>query len=280
MTGPTPAASGALHRWGQQLAAWQIPAPILAAATESPWALARPVFVARARGQLATASGVSYRQALAALPAGGEVLDVGAGAGAACLALSARAGCITAVDTDEPLLESLRELATGLGPALRTVSGRWPDVAATVPEADVVVCHHVLYNVAALEPFVAALTGHARRRVVVEISAQHPAAPWNPLWKRLHGVDRPAGPTAADAVAAIAELGLAPRWRAWRRPAAVDSLSYPELVATTCRRLCLPADRSAEVDRELRDLGAGPHRPYLGGPDRELVTLWWSGSAG
>ena len=29
----------------------------------------------------------------------------------------------------------------------REVLGRWPDVAADVAAADVVVCHHVVYNV-------------------------------------------------------------------------------------------------------------------------------------
>ena len=147
--------------------------------------------------------------------------------------------------------------------------------APRVPAADVVVCHHVLYNVSELASFVAELTAHARRRVVVELTPEHPAATLSPLWRMLHGLDRPSEPVAGDAVEVIAATGVRPQSRSWQRPVTRDSTSYPELVATTCRRLCVPQDRAGEVDAALRSLGAGPDHPYLGGPERELVTVWW-----
>lgn len=265
----------AAQRWAEALRRWEIPAEIRAGAGESPWTLPVPMIVGRARRQLDAPSGVSYDVAAEALPEGGTVLDVGAGAGAAGLALRARAGTVTAVDERPELLAELTGLAAAASVPVATVVGTWPQVAGRVPAADVVVCYHVLYNVPELAPFLAALTAHATRRVVVEITAEHPAAALNPLWRVLHGVERPAGPVARDAIEVIAAGGVRPKWRPWRRPATGDGTSWPELVATTRRRLCLPADRTAEVDAALRSLGAGPDRPYLGEPERQLVTIWW-----
>jgi SAM-dependent methyltransferase len=270
----------AARRWREQLASWRIPPEILAGAASSPWTLPVAMFAGRARQQLAAPSGLSYDRAAEALPAGGSVLDVGAGAGAASLALRRRAGRITAVDENAAMLATFTELAADAGVSTVVVDGRWPDVASVVEVADVVVCHHVLYNVPDVGPFIEALTGHARRRVVVEITAHHPTAALNPLWKALHAIDRPAGPVAADAVAAIAETGAVPHWAAWRRPVTREGTSFDELVASTCRRLCLGEDRLGDVEAALRELGVRPDRPVLsvdgpGEPMRELVTIWW-----
>jgi SAM-dependent methyltransferase len=267
------------RRWREALDEWRIPAQILATATESPWTLPAPLFVGRARRQLVDPSGVSVDVASAALPDGGTVLDVGAGAGAASLAMRGRAGHITAVDEDAGMLATFGDLAAEHGIRVTAVEGQWPAVAASVPAADVVVCHHVLYNVADLGPFLVELTAHARRRVVVELTSNHPAAQLNPLWKAIHRVDRPDRPTAADAIALIAALDLEPQWWAWERPISQDGTSYQELVASTSRRLCLGPDRAADVDAALRDLGVRADKPYLGGPMRRVVTIWWAGSA-
>src|SRR4029453_4013537 len=66
------------------------------------------------------------------------------------------------------------------GPA-EGVQGRWPEVAGRVPVADVVVCHHVLYNVADLAPFADALTTHARPRVVGELTDRNPLGGLGPV---------------------------------------------------------------------------------------------------
>jgi hypothetical protein len=44
--------------------------------------------------------------------------------------------------------------------------------------------------------------------VVVEITGRHPQAWMNDLWLRFHGIVRPEGPRAEDAVAALKELGV------------------------------------------------------------------------
>lgn len=178
------------------------------------------------------------------------------------------------------MLERLSERAAAAGPTARTVLGRWPDTAAEAGPADVVLCHHVLYNVADVRPFLAALTAGARRLVVAEMTERHPLVMLNPLWLRFHGLARPVTPTAADMIAILEALGLHPGHRAWRRAGGADYASFDELVDVTRRRLCLPPERAGEVARALAETGTDPGRPVdLGSSGRDVVTIWWDGAA-
>ncbi len=269
-----------LDRWRADLAAWAIPERISAAVAESPWVLPRQVFARRADRLRAAPSGPSFRRAWAALEPPGSVLDVGSGAGAACLPLLPRATNLTAVDTDAGMLERLSERLDTTGIAVRTVLGRWPESAPEAGPADVVTCHHVLYNVPEVEPFVAALTASARRTVVAEMTAEHPLVALNALWLRFHGLRRPLSPTAADLIRILAAMGLRPGHETWRRAAGRDYASFEELVDVTRRRLCLPPERADEVAEALVESGADPGHPVdLGSSGREVVTIWWDGTA-
>jgi len=268
-----------LSRWRDDLSAWAIPAGITSSVTESPWVLPRQVFARRADRLALAPAGASYERAWGALEPPGTVLDVGSGAGAACLPLVSRATTVTAVDADANMLTMLSERAATIGLDLRTVTGRWPDVAAQVPPADVVTCHHVTYNVPDVQPFLAALTRHARRRVVVEMTAVHPLTVLSPLWLRFHGLTRPTTPTAADLLAIVSEMGLEARHTEWSRPAEADYASFPELVDVTRRRLCLPPERASEVEAALLDMGVRRDKPGdLGSSGRDVVTIWWEGT--
>src|SRR5450755_3571947 len=152
-----PDLSGLLQRWRDDLAAWAIPAHITAAVAESPWVLPRQVFARRADRLTAAPSGPSYGRAWAALDPPGSLLDVGSGAGAACLPLLPRATSLTVVDTDAGMLELLAQRAAAAGLDARTVLGSWPQSAPRAGPADVLTCHHVTYNVADIGPFVTAL---------------------------------------------------------------------------------------------------------------------------
>jgi SAM-dependent methyltransferase len=280
MTSKTDHATERLRAWADDLAAWRIPDAILAAADESPWVLPTEVFARRADRQLAHPTGPSHAQAMAALPGGGSVIDIGAGGGAASLPLAPRMSRLTAIDANEPMLADLRHRAAPLGIDLHTVPGRWPDVAADVPPADIVVCHHGLYNVADLAPFVAALTTHARRRVIVELTARHPLTALNPFWHRFHGLQRPTGPTADQAVDLLRALGLPVHTHRWTRPPAAEYQSFTTLVDVTRRRLCLPPHRAGDVATALRQHGIPEHQPPdLGSSGHDLVTIWWPGHA-
>ena len=121
-----------LRQWRSDLAAWAIPEHITAAAPESPWVLPRQVFARRADRLRQAPSGPSYQREIEALHRPGSVLDVGAGAGAACLPLAPQTTALTAVDSDREMLTLLagRARAAGLDP--QVVTGRWPDVAGQV----------------------------------------------------------------------------------------------------------------------------------------------------
>ncbi len=139
------------------------------------------------------------------------------------------------------------------------------------PVADLVVCHHVLYNVADLGAFVRALTDHARRRVVVEISTVHPQSALNDLWLRFHGLTRPNGPGLAEAHAVLEENGIDADVETFVRPSLTAGHDRKELVAMTRRRLCLTEDRDAELDAAL-----GEHPRLF---TDETACIWWAGTA-
>jgi len=269
-----------LNRWREDLSAWAIPSHIIDGSAESPWVLPRQMFARRADRLRRDPGGPSFERAWEALDPAGSVLDVGSGAGAACLPLAPRTTTLTAIDADEEMLGLLTVRAGQAGLAARAVHGRWPDVAGQVAPADVVTCHHVVYNVPDLEPFLDALTGHARRRVVVEMAAVHPLTSLNPLWLRFHGLKRPERPTAGDTLDILAAMGNNPGHTEWSRPAEADYQSMAELVEVTTRRLCLPPGRAGEVETALVELGIDPGQPRdLGSSGREVVTIWWEGTA-
>jgi len=268
-----------LERWRADLAAWAIPEHITAAVAESPWVLPRQVFARRADRVSATPSGPSYQRAWAALDPPGSVLDVGSGAGAASLPLLPRATSLTAVDSDPEMLEEFSERSSAAGITARSVVGRWPEAAREAGPADVVTCHHVLYNVPDVRPFVTALTASARRTVVAEITTQHPLVSLNELWLRFHGLRRPVAPTAADLIEILEAMRLRPGHETWRRPGGRDYASFDEMVDVTRRRLCLPPERAAEVAAALAASGTDPEDPEdLGSSGRDVVTVWWNGS--
>jgi len=274
-------ATGALERWREQLDGWAIPEEILAAAPESPWGFPVGLFRSRARRAGSGPATPSNLEAAHHLPPGGAVLDVGAGGGAASLPLAATAGRLVAVDESPGMVAAFLAAAEAAGVPAQGVEGRWPEVAGRVGPADVVVCHHVLYNVADLAPFVTALTGHARRRVVAELTERHPLAGLRPLWRRFHGLDRPDGPDAGDAAAALAALGLEVTRQDWESPDRFGHDDFDELVAFTRRRLCLPASRDPEVAQALLEQGTRQvGGVWVSGQPRRVVTLSWPGTAG
>lgn len=269
-----------LSQWQADLAAWAIPGHITAAVPDSPWVLPRQVFARRTDRLRLSPGGPSFERGWEALDPPGTVLDVGSGAGAACLPLAARTTFLTAVDQDEQMLGLLAGRASAAGLATRLIAGGWPAVASQAAAADLVTCHHVVYNVPDLAPFLRALTGHARRRVVLEMTAAHPLAALNPLWQRFHGLTRPDRPTAADLLDILAAMGITAEHTTVTRPASADYSSLAELVDVTRRRLCLPPERAGEVEAALLDLGVDPDLPAdLGSSGREQVTIWWEGTA-
>ncbi|HEX6843720.1 MAG TPA: methyltransferase domain-containing protein, partial [Actinomycetota bacterium] len=203
------------------------------------------------------------------------VLDVGCGGGATSLPLADAAGRVIGVDRADDMLEAFRS-ALETRTSVETVRGGWPEAAANVPHAHVVVCGHVLYNVQDLAPFTRALDGSGDR-VLVELTDHHPLRWMNDLWRRFHGLEFPEGPTADLARQALEELGF--EVHRDRRDASRGHGGFPtreEAVAIVRRRLCLPADRDGEVAEALGDrLREDDGHWSAGPPSQEVFTLWW-----
>jgi SAM-dependent methyltransferase len=261
----------AAERWAAALGEWALPDEVLAAAPDSPWTFPVEAFVALARDALDAPPTPTHERVVEVMPPGGVLLDVGCGAGAASLPAAPPAGRIVAVDQDPRMLAALEDLAAA-GVEVDAVTGRWPDVHEHVGAADVAVCANVAYNVADLAPFVVALTARARRRVVLELTEEHPQSPLSPLWRQFWNLSRPTRPVADDAVAVIREaLGVEPHVDRWTRRRAVLSSDGADAVPFTRRRLCLPPERDAEVAAAL---------VALRDDNRSAVaTVWWPGSA-
>jgi SAM-dependent methyltransferase len=259
--GPT-----AADRWAQDLAAWRIPDDILAAAPQSPWI--HPVELFRAPDEPVPDS-PSHARARQRLDAGGSVLDIGCGGGRAAFAVAPPAAVVTGVDHQQVMLDTFAEAAERRALRHAEILGDWPDVADRTPAADVVVCHHVVYNVADLMPFVTALDAHARRRVVLELPRRHPLAAMAPLWRHFWGLERPDGPTASDTLTVIREIGIDAELQDWAEGPAtrtLPGLPLAQQVEFMRIRLCLTPDR----DAELADVMAATPAP-----PRQLATIWW-----
>jgi hypothetical protein len=150
-----------------------------------------------------------------------------------------------------------------------TILGRWPDEAPRTPAADVVVCHHVAYNVADLGPFVLALSEHATHRVVLELPMSHPLTHMGPMWRAFWDLERPTGPTAGDCLSVIREAGVDATMETWVDEAfsARATLTREQQAHYLRIRLCLPEDREPDV---LSFLAQEPEPPA-----RQTATIWW-----
>jgi SAM-dependent methyltransferase len=263
------------RRWSEALQAWAIPDEILAQAPQSPYGHDPGRFARRAQAEVAAADPTPSRlAALDALPPGGTVLDVGSGAGAASLPLVPRAGGLTAVDSTPGMLDAYAEQARAVGRTALLLAARWPAAAGIAPRADVVVCHHVVHDVAAIGPFVDALTAHAVHRVVLEMRADHPLAWMNPLWMRFWSLARPHGPGPTELAEVLAERGIAAEVEPWeaaedmpRGLASTSPEEAEEAVSAALRRLCLGEPRRAEVREALAETPLDA--------TRRLATVWW-----
>lgn len=126
-----------------------------------------------------------------------------------------------------------------------------------------------MYGVTELEAFVAALTEHARARVVLEVSTQFPQARLSPLWEAFHGVERPDHQVADEIEAVLVAMGVDVEREDAVVPATVTEVT-PESVAFARRRLYVGPERDREIAEFLRRLPPA---------EQQVVALWWPGAA-
>lgn len=262
---PDPAPGPAAMLWREQLEAWAIPDEIRATAVSFPYQMDPSLFRPNAH---ASAASLSTQRALDVLHVNdaASVIDVGCGGGAATMAVAVRLGSAVGVDQSPAMLSVFAEEAAKRGVEARTVEGTWPSAAAEAGRADLVLCHHVAYNVADLTPFVLALDAAAGRRVVMELTLTHPQTANAPLWREFWDLDRPAGPRAEDALAVVREAGIEATLDfgsagSLRRDASIEARAV-----TAARMLCLGPDRLPEVERSVLAL---PPR------SDQRAIIWW-----
>ncbi len=266
----------AAGRWASQLEAWAIPQHLLDAVPDSPYTWPVELWRRMQRDER-TGATATLRVVLGMLGDQGTLLDVGGGTGRASLPAAAAGHPLTAVEPSPEMAEGLRSEAERLGVAVRVIEDSWPEAADAVGGHDVVLSANVVYGVARIGPFLAALHARARRGVVVELSPRHPRANLAPYFRALHGLDRPDGPTAELFVEVVAEtLGVEPAVEVWSRPSVMRFADLQELLDLYRRRLVLPAERSGELadllEPEIRDEGGWL---TVGAPERPSCTVWW-----
>ncbi|MFK8024048.1 MAG: class I SAM-dependent methyltransferase [Ilumatobacter sp.] len=236
----------AVEKWASALAEWAIPQHILDQAPTSPYRHDTTTFVV---DDTLDRSVLSAEVARSVLPkSGGSVLDVGCGGGRAAMSLVPPAERVIGVDESADMLAAFTDAASRFGARSMTIQGRWPDVADDAPVADVVTCHHVAYNVADIEPFVRALTEHARLAVVLVMPTVHPRSAWSGAWRHFWDLDRPTTPTSDDFADVLRELGLeAERWEMPRPPLARNAEDPATRLPAAQRVLCLGDDRADDI---------------------------------
>jgi SAM-dependent methyltransferase len=254
--------------WAEELKAWGIPEHILASAPESPWTHDPKAF---AVDDALPTETPSYQAAKAAFQRGGTVIDVGVGGGRSSLGLGALATHITGVDASQAMLDRFSTTATEQSTPHTTILGNWPEVAGQAGTADVVICHHVLYNVSEIVLFISALTNAAIRQVVVEITDSHPQSRLNDAWLHFHNITRPTSPNASDALEIIRALNDHVEISSIQRRLSVAAVDKQAQIAYVRRTLCLPFNREPEVAAYLA------RHPLA--ETRKAVTIAWPGTA-
>jgi SAM-dependent methyltransferase len=250
------------RRWREALDAWALPVAIIDSAPQSPW-IHPPILFDVPEVIVDTPS---HDRAREALGDGGSVLDVGCGGGIAAFALTPPATQVIGVDHQSEMLAMFRAHAITRGIACETVEGFWPAVSPRTPVADVVTAHHVVYNVADIEPFLRALDDHARTRVVLELPDQHPLASMSETWRHFWNLERPEGPTPADLLEVLGDMGIRAQRQQWRGAMRVEQ-SLDQAAHFMRIRLCLPESREDDVREFLRS--------HESPSTRELSTIWW-----
>ncbi len=252
----------AIEKWGSDLSSWAIPQEILDQAIEKPWIHPPALFEIPE----IISDSPSHQRAREAIPDGGTVLDIGCGGGVASFAVTPPAVKVIGVDEQLEMLRMYTANAAKFGVESETFLGQWPQIESDVPSADVVVVHHVAFNVKDIAPFLLTLDSHARKRVVIEIPVRHPMSNMSEGWKYFWNLTRPTSPEAKDLIAVLRELGINAEIEYFESSIKADN-SSPEFRSQVRRRLCLPEDRQSEVDTFL-DLHPLSSR-------RQLATIWW-----
>lgn len=143
-------------------------------------------------------------------PDGGSVLDVGGGAGRFAIPIALRRRTsVAVVDPSPSMLEQLETSVSEVAGAKVTgVNAEWE--SAKVETADLVLCSHVVYGVADIQPFLQKLHDHAQERVIMVSFVDSPQAGVAPLWEPVYGEERINLPALPELMNVLWEMGVFP----------------------------------------------------------------------
>ena len=182
----------AADRWRDELMAWAVPPEIEAAATRSPWGHPADRFAMRADTAVAEPearpSTVRWRRCLAGLGARRRRRRGSRWPAAAAVRLVPHRRRPVGADAHDARRARRGCSVRRRGPS----SGAGPTRPDVVGVHDVVVCHHVFYDVGDLAPSWWPSRRRARRRGGRELPPVHPQTWMAPLWLHFHGC-RPSG---------------------------------------------------------------------------------------
>jgi SAM-dependent methyltransferase len=232
----------AMREWARELRAWRIPDEILSAAPRDPYAFPGSTIRTASVDPLDSPTG---RAVLERLNPGDRLLDIGCGAGRI-------SGPFTALQEVVGIEPRPNLAAISRESGIDVIEGKWPQVAGAAGTAPVVLSTHVMYDVQDPQPFLRAMVAAAQRRIVIEVTERHPWHDVGRLYRIVHGIDRPEGPTG-ELLGQVVEAatGMTPQVVRWTRPGS----TYP--------------DADTLIDHEFRMLCIGPDHPKA----EEVATL-------
>ena len=180
------------------------------------------------------------------------VLDVGGGAGKYALPLALQTSHITVVEPSSAMAEGLRASAGEAGVKnLSVVQDPWEE--AKVEPADKVLCAHVVYGIANIEPFIRKLESHARERVLILAHTASPLAQISPFWKLVHGEERTELPMLPELLPALWEMDIYPDVEMFQKTRP-DPIENREVAIKFLRRF-LYVKEGTELDWRLISAG-------------------------
>ncbi len=210
---------------------------------------------------------------------GSTLLDVGGGAGRFAVALAFRCRSVAVVDPSESMLEQLSEAVAEAG--LDNVTGIGSAWESAAPEpADFVLCSHVVYGVADVEPFVRKLAAHSSKRVALLSFVDSPQSGISSLWKPVHEEERIDLPALPELVNVLWEMDIYPSIQMLTpsSPSVFDDVE--SALAETKQRLFVSANSAAErrleecIEDYLEQTADGRLRIHGARPTRQGLISW------
>ena len=155
---------------------------------------------------------------------------------------------VTVVEPSTAMVVGLGDSATEDGiNNLSVVPESWENAA--VGPADTVLCAHVVYGVADIEPFIRKLESHAREQVLILAHTASPLAQVSPFWELVHGEERTELPTLPELLPVLWEMGIFPDVQMFPKTSP-EPIKNQEIALNFLRQL-LYVEADTNLDRRL-----------------------------